>query len=173
MANSVPIGQGYTPAQWQTWFTGFSANNPKMPKYTGTNAAGRGKTWGQLYPVLQKQAPSATPDQIAEVEIQLIQVQAVADGIGATVQYTGTTAAIAGKSAADTGAALGNAIPGLNAITSVEGFLSALGNLNLWIRVVKIVAGGVILAIGLAKLTGADQHVTGVTKKAIAAAPLL
>lgn len=60
-----------------------------------------------------------------------------------------------------------------SAITSVEGFLSTLGDRNLWIRVTKILVGGVILIVGLAKLTGADNKVGGIVKKAVTVAPLL
>ena len=175
--STVPVGKGLSESQWETWFQGFVKANPKMPTYTGTNTLAKGKTWDKVYPVLfnagQKQTPPLTPDQVAEAEIILIQTQAVADGIGATVQFTGTTVVDAGKAGAGTAAQLGKDIPGLNAITSVTGFLSALGNLNLWIRVAKVVAGGVILAIGLAKLTGADKTIGGVAAKAVKVAPLL
>lgn len=175
--SSVPIGKGYTASQWQTWFQGFVKANPKMPTYTGNNTSAKGKTWDKVYPVLyaagQKQTPQLTPDQVAEAEIVLIQTQAVADGIGATVQFTGTTVVDAGKAGAGTAAQLGKDIPGLNAITSVTGFLSALGDLNLWIRVAKVVAGGIILIVGLAKLTGADKAIGGVAAKAVKVAPLL
>jgi hypothetical protein len=58
-------------------------------------------------------------------------------------------------------------------ISSVTGFLSTLGSANLWIRVVKIIAGSIILFIGVAHLTGADSKITGIAGKAVAAAPLL
>lgn len=58
-------------------------------------------------------------------------------------------------------------------ISSVTGFLSTLGSANLWIRVVKVIAGSIILFIGVAHLTGLDQKVTGIAGKAVAAAPLL
>jgi hypothetical protein len=58
-------------------------------------------------------------------------------------------------------------------ISSITGFLSTLGSANLWIRVVKIIAGSVILFIGVAHLTGLNDKVTGIAGKALAAAPLL
>lgn len=81
--------------------------------------------------------------------------QTVGGAIGA-----GVAAATAAKNAASN-------------ISSITGFLSALGSANLWIRVVKIVAGSVILFIGVAHLTGLDSKLTGVASKAVAAAPLL
>lgn len=173
MANTpstVPVGQGYTPAQWEAWFQGFTSANPRMPRYTGTNPSARGKTWDQVYPVLyaagQKQNPKLTPDQVAQAEIELAQIQAVADGIGSTVQYTGTFANDSGKAGAATGAWLGH-------FSSVLDFLNALGSANLWIRVAKVIGGGVILVVGLLKLTGADQHAGGIARKAVTVAPLL
>lgn len=45
-----------------------------------------------------------------------------------------------------------------SAITSVEGFVSAFGSKNLWIRVAKVVVGGSILIVGIAKLTGFEDE---------------
>ena len=65
-------------------------------------------------------------------------------------------------------------VPGLgSAITSVEGFLSTLGDKNTWIRVVKISLGGAILIVGLLHLTGADKAIGGIAAKAVKVAPLL
>jgi hypothetical protein len=58
-------------------------------------------------------------------------------------------------------------------VSSVVGFLSDLGNKNLWIRVAKVMAGGIILIVGLMKLTGADKKVGGFAAKAVKVAPLL
>jgi hypothetical protein len=56
---------------------------------------------------------------------------------------------------------------------SLEGVLSNLTNLNLWIRIAKVAIGGTILIVGLAKLTGADQKAGSVAAKAVRIAPLL
>jgi hypothetical protein len=58
-------------------------------------------------------------------------------------------------------------------IGSISGFLTALSSANTWIRVAKVTIGGVILIVGLAKLTGADQKAGSFAAKAIKAAPLL
>jgi hypothetical protein len=82
-----------------------------------------------------------------------------------------TNPATAAKAAA-TG--LVNSIPGVgSAITSVEGFVSAFGNRNLWIRVAKVIVGGAILIVGLLHLTGADKAIGGFAAKAVKVAPLL
>jgi hypothetical protein len=68
---------------------------------------------------------------------------------------------------------LETAIPGASAVASVEDFLSLLTSGDLWIRVVKVLAGGIILAIGLAHLTGADKKLGGIASKAVTLAPFL
>lgn len=83
---------------------------------------------------------------------------------------TPTTAGITAGRVASTAAEQAGAATGISSIT---GFLSTLGSANLWIRVVKIVAGSIILFIGVAHLTGLDQKITGIAGKAVSAAPLL
>lgn len=62
---------------------------------------------------------------------------------------------------------------GSTGISSITGFLSALGSANLWIRVIKIVTGSIILFIGVAHLTGLNDKLTGIAGQAVKAAPLL
>jgi hypothetical protein len=57
-----------------------------------------------------------------------------------------------------------------NSIDSVSQFLSGLTSANLWIRVAKVAIGGVILIVGIAKLTGVEKGIVGT---AVKAAPLL
>ena len=63
-----------------------------------------------------------------------------------------------------------NPLTGLDAIGA---FFGSLGEANIWIRGAKILAGGVILIVGLAKLTGADKAAGGIAKKAVEVAPFL
>lgn len=58
-----------------------------------------------------------------------------------------------------------------SAITSVEGFLSAFGDKNLWIRATKIVVGSSILIVGIAKLTGAEKEARKLGTAALKATP--
>lgn len=74
------------------------------------------------------------------------------------------------NAAKDAAKAAGNATGLGSAITSVEGFFSAIGNKDLWIRVAKVGVGGAILLIGVMHLTGADNKIA---KTAIKYAPLL
>lgn len=68
---------------------------------------------------------------------------------------------------------LSNPLSGLEAIGGFfNGLKAALTSANLWIRVAKVAIGGVLMIVGLAKLTGADKQVA-VLGRAAAAAPLL
>lgn len=68
--------------------------------------------------------------------------------------------------------------PGNDAVNAAEnstslGILSDLTNPVLWVRVAKVVIGGTILIVGLAKLTGADKNAGKAVKSAVKFAPLL
>jgi hypothetical protein len=93
--------------------------------------------------------------------------QAAADPAGA---FSPSNIASTASSAADD-------IPGVKdaeqAVGSVEDFLGGLTSANLWIRVAKVAIGSMILIVGLVHLTGLNTKVSGVTKTAIKAAPLL
>jgi len=58
-------------------------------------------------------------------------------------------------------------------IPTLGSFLAMLTDKNLWIRVVKIIAGGAMLIVGLAKLTGADKTAGSLAARAVKVAPLL
>lgn len=60
-----------------------------------------------------------------------------------------------------------------NPLSALESLLGDLTSANLWIRVAKVIAGGVILTVGLIKLTGADKTAGGIAAKAVKVAPLL
>jgi hypothetical protein len=50
---------------------------------------------------------------------------------------------------------------------SVASFLGSLSNSGTWVRVLKVVIGGVLVVVGFARLTGAGKAVTS-TVKAVA-----
>jgi|SRR5215469_1703614 len=67
------------------------------------------------------------------------------------------------------GAAQGAAsVAGNTVATAFGDVLSAIP----WVRIIKVVAGGALLLLGLAKLTGADKTIA-IAGKAVAKAPLL
>ena len=52
-------------------------------------------------------------------------------------------------------------------------FLQGLTSANLWIRVAKVTVGGVILIVGISKLTGLDEKAGSIASKAVKIAPFL
>lgn len=74
------------------------------------------------------------------------------------------------SAAAPVGSSIPNPLTGLEAI---GGFFASLSEPHLWWRVAKVVIGGVLLLVGLAKITGADKKIGGLAAKAVKVAPLL
>lgn len=56
-----------------------------------------------------------------------------------------------------------------HAVSTFEGFIQGFTSANLWVRIAKVVLGGALILVGVAKLTDAG----GVLKKAVDVAPLL
>lgn len=75
----------------------------------------------------------------------------------------GNAAKAAGKAATSAAKSAANA-------TGVAGFLGGLTSANLWIRVGKVIIGGALILIGVAKMTNVDNKVA---KSVVKAAPLL
>ena len=53
----------------------------------------------------------------------------------------------------------------LSGLDAIGAFFSKLGEANTWIRVAKVITGGVLLIIGLAHLTGAGNAVASAARK--------
>jgi len=58
-----------------------------------------------------------------------------------------------------------NATGALSIPASIGNFFAALGNANTWIRVAKVIVGGVLLIVGLVHITGADNKVASIARK--------
>jgi len=54
---------------------------------------------------------------------------------------------------------------GLSLPASIGSFFAALGNSNTWIRVAKVIVGGVLLIVGLVHITGAAGAVADTARK--------
>lgn len=76
-----------------------------------------------------------------------------------------------GKDAAHAAKSAASAAGSATGISSVVDFLKGLTTANLWIRVAKVAAGGIMLMVGLAHLTGFSSSPT--VNKAVKMAPLL
>ena len=126
----------------------------------GRGGSGTGESAVGMYDALASKYPSASPQQrgstVYQVWLGAGTAQAVGDIIGATGASVGAVA---------TGVATG--------IPSWEGaigtFLGDLSSASTWIRVAKVLVGGAMLLVGIAKLTGAP----GIAAKAVKIAPLL
>ena len=53
----------------------------------------------------------------------------------------------------------------LSGVNAIGQFFNSLGEASTWIRVAKVLAGGVLLLIGLAHMTGADNAVASAARK--------
>lgn len=159
---TLPVGKGYTPAQWEAWFNANSS--PANPRYTGTAKAGvtplAGKTWAQVFAAIYANE-HVTPDQAGSATDALAAEEAIAVGAGAAASGAGaaTAATAAGVSSA-------SYLPSwLNGLAGLGKFLDNLANANLWIRVAKVVAGGAAMIIGLAHISGASNAVAQAARK--------
>lgn len=70
---------------------------------------------------------------------------------------------ITGNPVKDAGHAA-SAAAGATGINAIGDFFSALGNSGTWVRVAKVAIGGVLVIVGLAKLTGAGKAIEDVVK---------
>lgn len=152
---SLPVGKGYSAAQWEAWFNANS--NPANPGYTGTAKAGTvplaGKTWAQVFAAILAQE-HVTPDQAASATEGLAALEGIAVGAGASATGAGASTAAAGQ-----GISTASYLPSLTTL------LGALTSKNLWIRAAKVVIGGTLVIVGLAHMSGASNAVARTARK--------
>jgi hypothetical protein len=145
----VKTFDGYPGSVTAAWV----ATNPSLKPYQGLSAVGLFQKLGTVYPTSSPQQRGST---VYQVWLGAGTAQAVGDIIGATGTAVGAVA---------TGVATG--------LPSWEGaigtFLGDFTSASLWIRAAKVIIGGALLLVGVAKLTGAG----GVAAKAVRLAPLL
>jgi len=167
------VGQGGSD---QTVFgtPSISALNPFSPSGYESLPSGDAQD-DKLFAAAAKKNKGATkPNTISVENINWYNIQgpfttqAAANAAIPAIQKANPSPGVLGEVAADNNSnPLGQAASG---ITTLEGFLSALGDKNLWIRTAKIVIGGSLLLVGVAHLTGADSKIA---KTAIKYAPLM
>lgn len=56
-------------------------------------------------------------------------------------------------------------VPGGSDVVAVGNFLSDLTQVNLWIRVAKMILGGALIIVGISKMTGASNVITQAAEK--------
>lgn len=152
-----------------TWFAFQGYNNGKAIDLAGTQEKQAVATGFHGYSTeAQAESNPNSVNFLQKLEVNAfiadykaaLKTQSQPGGKNANITNPATAA-----NAAVTGSPLGSAI------TSVEGFVSAFGNKNLWIRVAKVVVGGSILIVGVAKLTGFEKEARKVGTAALKATP--
>jgi hypothetical protein len=137
----------YLSKQWGTY---TYSNTTKTP-YQGMNAS-------ELYAYLAKQNPTASPYTLAVDTSDLLLSSDLAYGIGGSVTAAGDA----------TGDIATGTVKGLDQFLSnpLFGFLTIFTNGELWIRVAKVVIGGIVLIVGLAHMSGASNAIASTARKA-------
>lgn len=156
---ALPVGKGYTPAQWEAWFNANSV--AANPKYTGNAKAGMvplaGKTWAQVYAAVYA-AGGATPDQAGAATEALAAEEALAIGVGSAV-----SGAANATNASAVGISTASILPSwASSLATLLGNLTAAAT---WVRVAKVVIGGALVIIGLSHMTGASNAVARTARK--------
>ena len=146
--------------------------------------SGNAKDDAQFAKAAKANKNSKKPGTISVENIQWFNIQgpytnqAHADKAIPAIQKANPAPGVIGQIAKDNngnpvGAAAKAAEAAGSAVSSMEGFFSSLGDINLWVRVAKVAVGSIILIVGLVKLTGADQKAGSIVKKAVTVAPFL
>lgn len=159
-APALPIGKGYTAAQWEAWLNAnVKGTVASSVTYQGTQL--KGKTWGQVYQVIYAYGLTkgvTAPDDAAAATEEYI----VLDSIGADTASLAQGVANATSDTA-TGVSTASYVPSwASGLTSL---LGALTSANLWIRVAKVIVGGTLLIVGLVHITGAGGAAADIARK--------
>jgi hypothetical protein len=146
------------------WLNEFKAYRGTVtPAWVKSNADLKpyaGMTAVQMYQALASKYPKATPQQRGSTVYQVWLGAGLAQAVGGVAVAAGTA-----TGAVNTGVLTG--LPSWQ--TAIGAFIGDLTSASLWIRAAKIIGGGAILLVGVAKLSGAG----GIAAKAVKAAPLL
>ena len=102
-------------------------------------------------------AQKSTPDAAAEAVEELAVTQGLTQAVGSGTSSLGT--ALTGTESGLSASVLPSWADGL------AGLLSALTSANTWIRVSKVIIGGVLVIVGLVHVTGADNAVATAARK--------
>lgn len=158
----------------------LSALNPFTPSGYESLPSGNASDDKLFAAAASKNKGSTNPNTISVENIEWFNIQgpyttqAAANAAIPAIEKANPAPGVLGQVAKDNSSnPLGAAANVASDISSTAGFLSTLGEANTWIRIAKVVAGGMILIVGLLKLTGADKAIGGVAAKAVKVAPLL
>jgi hypothetical protein len=96
-------------------------------------------------------------------------LQAALGGAQVLAGYSGSATNIPtpGSVATGAGSAASTASNTLSGLDAIGAFFNKLGEANTWLRIIKVVIGGVLVISGLVHLTGIDKTALGVASKAV------
>jgi hypothetical protein len=155
----------------------ISALNPFAPSGYQPLPSGNAADDAQFAAAAKTNKGNASPNTISVRQVNWYNIQgpfttkAAANAAIPAIQKANPSPGVLGQVQKDNrNNPVGAAIKG---ITSLSDFLNVLGQPNTWLRIVKIIAGGIIMTVGIMKLTGADKAAGGFAAKAVKVAPLL
>jgi hypothetical protein len=142
----------------------------KLPgTYKGNLKQYDGETWSSLYKKLARKYPSVDVQQLADAVLGIEAAQKLGTDVAGSDAQLSKFLNATGPSI-EQGIAKVPGVSVLSGIGAVGQFFNDLRDPTVWIRVGKILVGGVLLLVGLAKMTGFDKGIAG---KAVKVAPLL
>lgn len=161
---TLPTPTAGTPQATAAYYAQFLDDLPGT--YQGSSSQYVGMTWGQLYLDLAKTASPSELKPLAEQVLDWYDAQA----LGSTVAVEATAAG------QDTAAAAQGSIEGLDqfgqSVSNPLDFLGEIGDFfyrltekNTYVRLAKMVVGGLLIIVGLAHITGAGNAVASTARK--------
>jgi hypothetical protein len=134
-------------------------------KITGAGAPSGnnvGDQWLNWHKTQSAKYPQYTLGQWEAAFFDIVATQTLGNAVAAGASAVGQATNQAGQ----------GIIKGVTGLT-LENFLAGFTGASLWIRIAKVTVGGIILIVGLVKLTGLESKAPGIVKTAVKAAPLL
>lgn len=166
----IPAPQAGTPQTRAQLITYYASWLEKLPgTYQGNYRQYDNMTWADLYRTIANADQKADPKQLGDLVLGLETAQSLGKGVAAAEGKLGPFIKAA-QAAIPEGISEVPGVSVLSGIDAIGAFFNTLGNVNTWIRVGKVVIGGTLLIVGLAKITGMEKGIVG---KAVKAAPLL
>lgn len=150
---------------------GAAGPGAPFPQWTVTMSAPTGYPVGEVVNAEEKALAEATafPTRIVFFTSQAA-AGAYSRSLGGSGQQT-PGAKLGGQAALNAGAKAAAVVNPLDWLANIGQFFSALTQPNLWLRVSKVVLGGVMVVAGLIKLTGTDKKVYGLAGAAASKLP--
>lgn len=166
---ALPIGQGYSASQWEAWLNANTKGQVLGASTTYQGTQLKGKTWAQVYQVVYSYGLSqgvTAPDDAAAATEEIMTLGTIGTAAAELAQgaANATSASAQGTAAgaADIASTVSNP---LNYLSGIAGFFGDLTQASTWIRVAKVIVGGVLLIVGAARLAGADKAVKQIASK--------